>query len=288
MMDHPADTDTGAVFDTGAVCDTDAARGTDAVRDADTDAVRAIDAATMTEKPERRLASEVFLFLHAGGLPLESLTRQLEALGCFGRPEAFFDLEGPMWSRATSRGALSFADYLAGVIQRKEEGSTILSALVDYRDLLWLEQRPIFEDQLRQRLRVVRLAFLDPALQAYRRLMALRAGEGAPEAGEATPGFAELARELVRIEEAEQLGDIFCGRHGLPMVKLWVEDLARPGVPALRGLLARWSIPAPDDDRFLPIDPPTLTELETISAFRAEAARRHWSHALLPSVTVKR
>jgi hypothetical protein len=230
------------------------------------------------------LASEVFLFLHAGGVPIDGIARQLEALGCFGQPDAWFDLDGRMWTRMRSLGADSLAGYLESLITRTDHGGGILSAVVDYQDLLWLEQRPMVRDQLRQRLRVVRLAFLDPALQAYRRWRAARTASCPAPNDHAAPGFADLSRELIGIEEAEQLGDVFCQRHGLPMVKLWVEDLARPGAPALRGLLARWSLPPPDDASFLPIDPPARAEQEITAAFRAEAARRHWSHALLPRV----
>lgn len=244
-----------------------------------------IGEALMSDDAGAGLAGEVFLFLHAGGLPISAVADQLEALRCFGKPNACFDLDGPMWSALSNKKTEGFADYLTSLVDRTDKSTGILSAIIDYQDLLWLEQRPAFEEQLRQRLRIIRLAFLDPALQAYRRppRRAARLHEGAFVEYDDALGFAEIARELVRVEEAEQLGDLFCKRHGLPTVKLWIEDLARPGVPALRGLLARWAIPLPDDGRFLPIEPPSQEELETVAVFRAEASRRHWSHALLPS-----
>ena len=229
-----------------------------------------------------RLASEAVLFLHAGGVPIDSLTRQLSALRCFGEPNAHFDLDGPMLSAMNGTGVSDFARYLVSLIDWTAHDAGRLSALIDYRDLLWLEQRPIFKEQLHQRLRVVRLAFLDPALQAYRRLKTVQALNPSPGDTDGEPGFARLARELIEVEEAEQIGDDFCKRHGLPLVKLWVEDLARPGVPALCGLLNRWSIQMPDGGQIVPIDPPAHAELEIVAAFRAEADRRHWSHALLP------
>ncbi len=247
------------------------------MEEAGTPSVRiAVEEQAMSETKEGGLASEVFLFLHAGGLPIDAVADQLSALRCFGRVKAHFDLDGPMWSAVAGGKASGFEDYLVGLIDRTDKPSGVLSALIDYRDLLWLEQRPIFLQQLRQRLRVVRLAYLDPALQAFRRQRAwLREDR-------AKPGFAEIARDLVGIEEADDRGAGFCRRHGLPKVKLWVEDLARPGVPALRGLLDRWSIPLAKDGRVLAIAPPSLAELETVAAFRREAAHRHWSHALLP------
>ena len=228
-----------------------------------------------------RVAGEAIFFLHAGGLPINGVSRQLTALRCFGEPKAHFDLDGPMWSAAKDADANSFADYLASLIDWTSHDGGRLSALIDYRDLLWLEQRSIFQDQLRQRLRVVRLAFLDPALQALRRIRAVKRLDSAPS-GDHWPGFAELARELVEIEEAEEIGDRFCKRHSLPLAKLWIEDLARAGVPVLCGLLDRWSIRLPEGGQFLPIEPPSRSELEAVAAFRAEADRRHWSHALLP------
>jgi hypothetical protein len=242
------------------------------------------DAASVTATTQPRLASEVFLFLHAGGIPIDGISHQLSALGCFGKPDAWFDLDGRMWARMQGEGANGFAAYLESLIDRTEASGGILSALVDCQDLLWLEQRPIFQDQLRQRLRVARLTFLDPALQACRRWRAAEIQRGRHRDEHAAPGFAEFSRELIGIEEAEHRGDVFCRRHGLPMVKLWVEDLARPGVPALRALLARWSLPSPAETGFLPIDPPARAEQEITAALRAEASRRHWSHALLPRV----
>ncbi|MGI9492910.1 MAG: hypothetical protein ACR2QF_10980 [Geminicoccaceae bacterium] len=229
-----------------------------------------------------RLAGDVVLFLHAGGVPIEALARQLKALGCFGEPKAHFDLDGSMWSAVSDAKTNSFADYLSGLIDWTASDAGRLSALIDYRDLLWLEQRPLFQEQLRQRLRVIRFAFLDPALQALRRTNAQRLRSTASGDEDRKTGFAELARELVEIEEVEQIGERFCKRHGLPLVRLWIEDLSRPGVPALSGLLDRWSIRLPEDGHFLPIEPPEHSELETVAAFRAEADRQHWSHALLP------
>lgn len=248
----------------------------------------AIDELAKTAITESQLASEVVLFLHAGGLPDEAIAHQLASLQCFGKPRAYFDLDGPMWLGVRASEARGFADYLKGLIDWTVNESGILSALIDYRDLLWLEQRRIFQEQLRQRLRIVRFAFLDPALQAYRCSMVARSrrevrsqSEASPT-GDAGPGFVDLARQLIEIEQAEDLGDMFCKRHGLPAVKLWIEDLARPGVPALRGLLARWSIAVPEQGCIVPIEPPSASELETVAAFRTEASRRHWSHALLP------
>ncbi|MGI9450749.1 MAG: hypothetical protein ACR2QH_08965 [Geminicoccaceae bacterium] len=239
------------------------------------------DEACAKNAVSKRLAGEVILFLHAGGLPIEAVARQLKALKCFGEPKAHFDLDGPMWSAVNDTKMGSFADYLISLIDWTPSDAGRLSTLIDYRDLMWLEQRPIFREQLRQRLRVVRLAFLDPALQALRRINAQSLLSSVPGDGNRKPGFAELARELVEIEEAELIGDEFCKRRGLPLARLWIEDLARPGVPALSGLLDRWSIRLPEEGLFLPIEPPSRLELESVAAFRAEADRRHWSHALL-------
>lgn len=241
-----------------------------------------LDAANPKGEAKARLAGEAILFLHAGGLPIDAVARQLKALRCFGEPKAHFDLDGSMWSAVNGRGSSSFADYLASLIDRTPHDAGRLSALIDYRDLLWLEQRQVFKEQLCQRLRVIRLAFLDPAMQAYRRLKAERSLHSVPDDRAPSPGFADLARELVAVEEAEGVGDGFCKRYGLPLAKLWVEDLARPGVPALSGLLDRWSIRLPEGGRFLPIEPPSRSDLEAVSAFRTEAGHRHWSHALLP------
>ncbi len=242
----------------------------------------AIDPATAQDGRKGMVAGETILFLHAGGIPSEALSKQLTALKCFGKPKAYFDLDGLMWSEMIGTDKRGFADYLASLIDWTSHDGGRLSALIDYRDLLWLEQRPVFREQLRQRLRVVRLAFLDPALQAFRRIQALRTLDPVKDDRHDPPGFAELARELVEIEEAEQLGDGFCKRYGLPMVKLWIEDLARSRVPVLSGLLDRWSIHLPEGGHLMPIEPPLRTELEAVAAFRAEADRRHWSHALLP------
>lgn len=222
------------------------------------------------------LGGEVFLFLHAGGLPTKDVAKQLASLGCFGKPDAHFDLDGPMWSALAGAKGDSFATYLVSLVDRTDRPTGLLSAIIDYRDLLWLEQRSIFQEQLRQRLRVIRVTFLDQALQAFRRAALARSGH------DTTPSFNEIAREMIGIEEAEQAGDVFCKRHGQPNAKLWVEDLARPGVPALRGLLARFSMARSDDQPILPIPSPGNAELEAVTAFRAEAKHRHWSHALLP------
>lgn len=230
------------------------------------------------DEPSSGLAGQVFLFLHAGGLPVQAIAHQLAALRCLGQPDAFFDLEGSMWSALKTTTYESFDDYLLSLVDRGNEPAGRLSAIIDYRDLLWLEQRPLFQEQLRQRLRVARLTFLDPALQACRRVEASTSKPGEK------PGFAAIARALVEIEEAEEQGGIFFRRHALPSVRLRVEDLARPSVPALKELLTRWSIRLPDDGSVTPIPSPSHEELETVAAFRAEATKRHWAHALRPKL----
>ena len=214
-------------------------------------------------------------FLHAGGLPIDAIAELFASTGCLGRPRDLFDLDGSMWRQVRGRGSATFADYLASEIDDARADGRRFAALIDWRDLLWLERRPPFRNLLRHPFRAVRLACLDPALQAKRRLT--------PNAeSDAEPDFAALSRELIALEEDEGLGDDFARRHRLQLPRLWVEDLSRTGVPALRGLLDRWSIPLSDEVTLQPIDAPTSTELEAVAAFRSEARKRHWSHALTP------
>lgn len=216
-------------------------------------------------------------FFHAGGLPLAAIADLLDSTGCLGHPRNVFDLDGSMWVSARERASADFSSYLASLTDEARADGKRFAAFVDWRDLLWLERRPAFEDLLRHPFRAVRLAFLDPAMQARRRLMLVRSKEM-----EAGPDFPTLSRELIAVEEDEAVGDEFAKRYGQKLPRLWVEDLARSGVPSLRSLLDRWSIALPEETKLSPIEPPMSAELEAVAAFRDEARRRHWVHALTP------
>ena len=214
-------------------------------------------------------------FFHAGGLPVSAITDLFESTGRLGRPDDLFDLDGSMWTRLQDQAPASFSDYLTRQIDAARKNGRRFSALIDWRDFLWLQHRTAFKELLERPFRAARLTCLDPALQARRRLLA-------NSQDIAEPTFRTLSRELIAIEEDEAMGDDVARRYGLDMPRLWVEDLSRPGLPALRGLLDRWSISLPETLNLQPIDPPTSEELDAVFAFRSEARNQHWAHALTP------
>ena len=220
-------------------------------------------------------ADPPIFFFHAGGLPLEGIADLLDSADCLGRPRDLFDLEGTMWTLARNGADAGFASYLERQIQEARAEDRRFSAMIDWRDLLWLERRSAFQDLMRRPFRAVRLACLDPVLQARRRLLL-------DQHQAMEPDFATLSRELVAIEQDEDIGEAFAAKHGVHLPRLWVEDLARPGAPTLLSLLDRWSLTGPRATPLRPIQPPTDEELEAVAAFRAEARKRHWAHALKP------
>jgi len=214
-------------------------------------------------------------FLHAGGLPQSAIGELLGSTNRLGRPDDAFDIDGSMWTRLRDQAQAGFTDYLISLVEKASTDGQRFSALIDWRDLLWLERRPAFRDLLQHPFRAVRLAYLDPALQARRRLV--------KELGSETETtFQKLSREVIAIEEDEAIGDDFARRYNLQLPRLWVEDLSRTDVPALRGLLDRWSIPLLEETKLRPINTPTGDELDAVSVFRSEARRQHWAHALTP------
>ncbi len=213
------------------------------------------------------------LFVHAGGVPIEPLSALLTETGAFGRPRPWFDHDGPMLDLAASLGADDFDRYVEAI-----RAGAPWSALVRYRDLAWLEHKPAFRRLLGQTgVRTVRLRCRDVVLQAFRLLTAHRPGDDRPAAA---PAFETLAAALVGLEEAEAFGDDWLARNRVGASTLWLEDLCAPDLSALKALTRRLALPMADQS-CRPIDPPTAEESAIVHDFRQEAARRHWSHALL-------
>ena len=87
-------------------------------------------------------------FFHAGGIPLAAISTMLDSTGCLGRPRNAFDLDGRMWANAHDSGSTDFEGYLTGQIDEARVHGRRFSALIDWRDLLWLDRRPAFQELL--------------------------------------------------------------------------------------------------------------------------------------------
>ena len=215
----------------------------------------------------------IFLFLHAGGLPTEALSTQFDAVEAFGDVRPWFDRSRSMLEAAAARSATGFDDYLDNLIGDTRRTGRPWSALVDFRDIAWMAQKSAFQALLQGlHCRLVRVRSRNLVLQASRRR---------DPCGDQTSTFDELAEALVDIDQAETSIDRWLDRGGFRTSLLWLEDLAAPDAPGLRGLVTAFDL-EPADGAVPSLAPASEAELASVRSFRQEAARRHWSHALLP------
>lgn len=215
-------------------------------------------------------------FLHAGGVPLPVVGAQLSALGVLGTPMAYFDHDTVMFEQATQTDSRSFRTYVEALLRNHPAR---FSAFVPIADLPWLEGEPVIRDLLKDPSGFVHLCFRDPVLQAIGLLAAWTTLP--PSDGLDKIWFQRIADALMLLEKREAMARTWVAGRGGQMVDLTVEDLAAPGVVALRHLLDRWSLALPKTARLHSITRPNTDHLAIVDAFRAEAERRDWGHALL-------
>lgn len=213
--------------------------------------------------------------LHAGGVPLDAVGAQLSALDILGEPLACFDHGPLMFERTKQLGSRSFQSYIDAVMRNQPAQ---FSAFVQIADLPWLEDEPAIQGLLERRSAFVHLCFRDPVLQA----VGLLAGSTSLPRADGLDGvwFEKIADAAMQLEQRETMARAWVARRGGQMVDLTVEDLAAPGVAALRHLLDRWSLALPKTARLHPLPPPNANHGAIAKAFRAEAERRHWGHAV--------
>ena len=219
-----------------------------------------------------RELSSFILFLHSAGVPVLALaTRSAEILG-LPVPEAHFSLDGPMLKAMRQAGSGDLAHHLRTLAEHAvADGRTVLTARLAAEDLGRLAGEAAFERLFDLPVRAVRWRWQDRALQAV--LASGIVGE------RGRPSFRLLARSLVEIEEDEAFIEGWCRRRSIEAPVLTVEDLstgsARVLAEQLR-FLARQPLPA-SAGRIPRAHPRARAAARW---FRAEAARRYWSHAL--------
>lgn len=210
-------------------------------------------------------------FLHAGGLPLAGIGEQLSAVQALGRPRAYFDHDTVMFEEIGRRDVRTFGAYVEALMRDRDQP---FSAFLFIDDLTWLDGEPTLAKRLTPPARFVHLTYRDPILQAIAWLE--EEGSVTPAA---PPSAARIADALVLLEERERRGDAWLRERSADTTELTCEDLASPGVAALRHMIAEWSIALPDQARIRPIDPPSQERLALAASMRQQLAARQWQHA---------
>ena len=220
----------------------------------------------------------IYLFVHAGGLPIDALAVLLTSVGAFGSPAPWFDHDGPLLEKAWELGALDLESYVDAVLGEAKDAGQPWSALISYRDLLWLQSTTVFQRLMQaEDVRVVRLRCKDTIIQGCRLASERWRGDLAEN-----PSRAAIADAIVTLEETEAFGDAWLADQKLKGSSLWLEDLHEPSLPTLMDLSPE-NVEAPD----IKLEPPSADQLALACTFRKEAARRHWSHALIPAVSAR-
>ena len=212
---------------------------------------------------------------HAGGLPLSTISKQLSDALVFGTPMAYFDHSSVMFAEAKKLGTRSFQDYVGALMNRR---LTPLCIIVPIVDLAWLSKEPAIRDQFSEPLRIIHLRYRDPVMQA---VTILAKSSLLPSSDDVDDdSFARIADALVTLEEREAIAEAWLAEHGQRANDLSVEDLATPGVAALRYLIDAWSLSLPTEARILPIDSHCADHHLIVEKFRTEAKRRRWEQAV--------
>lgn len=216
--------------------------------------------------------SGVVLFLHSAGVPAMALGMRSAEITGLAVPEAHFALDGPILEAMRQEGSGDFAHHLRILTERAvATGQAVLTARLAAEDLARIDGEAAFERLFDLPVRAVRWRWQDRALQAV--LASGIVGESG------RPSFRLLARSLVEIEESEAFIEGWCRSRSIEAPVLTVEDLstgvARVLTEQLR-FLVRQPLPSIAGG-ILRAHPRACAAARW---FRAEAARRHWSHAL--------
>ncbi|MGI9435502.1 MAG: hypothetical protein ACR2Q4_11855, partial [Geminicoccaceae bacterium] len=218
-----------------------------------------------------------YLFLHTDGLPIKALSTLLTATEAFGCPRPWFDHEGAMLNEAAARGTPDFAGYFQALQAEAAAVGRPWSAIVGFRDLAWLAEKPAFRRWLGEAgLDVIRVRTRDRVLQACR----IAAGRCLGDQNDHID-YASIAETIIELEQTEAAADRWQEARRQRTHGLWLEDLHQDDCSALKTLIAQLA-PSSTGERYQRLEPATSTEMAFAKAFREEAAHRRWSHALLP------
>ncbi|MGI9437050.1 MAG: hypothetical protein ACR2Q4_19840 [Geminicoccaceae bacterium] len=244
-------------------------------------------------RPAVAEAPEVVWFLHADGVPLTRISGQIAALDVLDKPRAYFDHDAVMFEQAKRLGVGTFSAYvdaLAASLDAAEQNPEIagqrsmvakkpLSLLVPMADLGWLRNEPAIGRLLARRCRFVHVTYRDPALQAIVGLLS-KSGSAIDCIGSETPSFKAIADNVASLADREAAAAAWLGGRGHQVAELMIEELAAPGVAALRHLLNDLGLALPPTARVNAIDSPNPGDLALARHFREAAGKRHWEHAI--------
>ena len=231
----------------------------------------AVPTGPLTERPhgERESVWPIW-FLHGGGLPLVAIGEQLSALGVLGKPASYFDHDVVMFKQAGTAGARTFETYVKTLLSAHR---TVFSVMLPATDLVWLESEKTLAPLLRAPARFVHLCYRDPVLQA----IGILAETASCDSDE--PDDNALIDALLLLEDREASVRAWLAERGQQVAELRVEELAAPGVAALRHLLDDWSVTLPDHARIRPIQTTSDRIVQVAEHARKRLKAVQWSHA---------